>query len=304
MKDWENICKEFENYLRIERGLSDNSVEAYSHDIQMFVQFLEIRQLKLNFTQITIKHLSDFLIWIAEIGCKPSTQARIISGIRSFYNFTILSDYLIQDPSELLQTPKNMRSLPDTLNNDEIDLLLSKIDRSKPEGERNKAIIEVLYACGLRVSELVNLKISNLYLKDDFIKVIGKGNKERLVPIGKFAKKQLILYLTKIRVQLKIEKKHEDYVFLNHYGRPLTRVMIFTIIKNLAKEAGIKKKISPHTLRHSFATELVEHGADLRAVQEMLGHESIITTEIYTHINNKMLRDTIKNFHPREKKKS
>lgn len=302
MADWEQICLEFENFLRIERGLSENSTEAYVHDIQKLVQYLEIKNLNLNFKQIEFKHLSDFIIWVAELGCKPSSQSRIVSGIRSFYNFAILSDYITKDPSELLETPKNIRKLPDTLDNSEIDLMISKIDRSKPEGERNKAIIEVLYACGLRVSELVNLKISNLYLKDEFVKVTGKGSKERLVPIGKFARKQLLIYLNQIRTHLHIEKKYEDFVFLNRNGRPLTRVMIFTIVKNLAKDAGIQKNISPHTLRHSFATELVEHGADLRAVQEMLGHESIVTTEIYAHINNKMLRDTILNFHPREKK--
>jgi len=237
--------------------------------------------------------------WIAEFGLMPSSQARLISGIRSFYRYLLISDQIKSDPSELLQQPKIGRKLPDVIHNDEIEKLISAIDLSKPEGQRNRAIIETLYACGLRVSELTNLKISNLYFNDEFIKVVGKGSKERLVPIGQMAIKQINIYINEIRVHIDIKPGFEDFVFLNRRGHSLSRVMVFTIIKDLAERVGLKKSISPHTFRHSFASELVERGADLRAIQEMLGHESITTTEIYTHLDKEFLRSTLINYHPR-----
>ncbi len=281
---WEAAISEYKTYLKLERGLSGNSVEAYLRDMQHLNQFVEINYTDLLPDRVGLDELRDFIHWVNELGMKATTQARMLSGIKSFYKFMLLSEFVADDPTELLEAPKIGRKLPDTLNDNEIEKIIAAIDLSKPEGERNKAIIEVLYACGLRVSELVNLKISNLYFKDDFIKVRGKGNKERLVPIGRSAVKQVKIYLDKVRVHQPIQSGFEDFVFLNRRGKPLSRVMIFTIVKNLVEKAGLKKNVSPHTFRHSFATELIEHGADLRAVQEMLGHESILTTEIYTHI--------------------
>jgi len=242
------------------------------------------------------------VVWAAELGMQASSQARLISGIKAFYKYLLISGSIEADPSELLEAPKIGRKLPDTLNHFEVEALIAAIDLSKPEGERNKAIIETLYGCGLRVSELINLKISNLYFNEEFIKVQGKGDKERLVPIGKAAMNQINRYIEQVRVHQNIQKSYEDYVFLNRRGKSLTRVMIFTIIKNLAEIIGLKKTISPHTFRHSFATELIERGADLRAVQEMLGHESITTTEIYTHLDREYLRNMIMSFHPRANK--
>lgn len=300
---WQTSIKAFEGYLRIERGLSDNSVESYVRDISKLDQYVEIEKKSVSPEKLLLSDLQDFVRFVAELGMETSSQARLISGVRAFYRYMNLSGAMDSDPSELLMQPKVGRKLPDIINNEEIDELIAAIDLSKAEGERNKAILEVLYACGLRVSELTELKISNLYLKDEFVKVVGKGSKERLVPIGHSAIKQLNIYINQVRVHQKIQNGFEDFVFLNRRGKSLTRVMIFTIIKDLAERIGMKKTISPHTFRHSFASELVERGADLRAVQEMLGHESITTTEIYTHLDRQYLRSTIMQFHPRANKK-
>jgi integrase/recombinase XerD len=297
--NWKNSIQGFNAFLRLERGLADNSVESYIRDLSKLQQYCELQKANLSPDKVTLNDLQDFIHWIAEFGLMPSSQARLISGIRSFYKYLFLSGQMEYDPSELLQQPKIGRKLPDVIGNDEIEKLISAIDLSKPEGQRNRAIIETLYACGLRVSELTNLKISNLYFNDEFIKVVGKGSKERLVPIGQMAIKQINIYLHEIRVHLDIKPGFEDFVFLNRRGRSLSRVMVFTIIKDLAERIGLKKSISPHTFRHSFASELVERGADLRAVQEMLGHESITTTEIYTHLDREFLRSTLLNYHPR-----
>ncbi len=297
--NWSNSIQAYKVYLHLERGLSENSIESYIRDIRKLQQYCELKKNNINPDSISLNDLQDFIHWIAEFGLMASSQARLISGIRSFYRYLLLSDQISIDPAELLQQPKIGRKLPDVLHNDEIEKLISAIDLSKPEGQRNRAIIETLYACGLRVSELINLKISNLFFNDDFIKVFGKGNKERLVPIGALAKKQINIYLNDIRVHIDIKKGFEDFVFLNRRGKALSRVMIFNIVKDLAERIGLDKNISPHTFRHSFASELVERGADLRAIQEMLGHESITTTEIYTHLDREFLRSTIINFHPR-----
>ncbi len=295
---WDPYKKGFKAYLQLERSLSDNSVEAYLHDVEMLTQYLQsINHLK-NPSELVLKDLQQFVKWIAELGMSAGSQARIISGLRQFYKYCLLEQISTTDPTALLEAPKLKRSLPDTLSYEEIEALINQIDLSKPEGGRNKAIIETMYSCGLRVSEVVNLKLSNLYLDVGFIRVIGKGDKERLVPIGSSAIKYIEIYRKNIRVHVQPKKGKEDYVFLNRRGDELTRVMIFLIIKELAKKAGIEKNISPHTFRHSFATHLVEGGADLRAVQEMLGHESITTTEIYTHLNREFLRKTLEQYHP------
>lgn len=277
--------------------MSANSIEAYSRDIDKLKQFSEIQEVKPD--KVSLNHLRSFLTWVSELGMLPTSQARILSGIKAFYKYLLLEDEIRVDPSELLESPKTRRKLPDTLSKEDIDRLILAIDLSKPDGMRNKAILEVLYSCGLRVSELTELKISNLYLDIEFIKVTGKGNKERLVPIGGPAIKALKLWLNEIRVHVAVKKDEEDFVFLNRRGAHLSRVYIFLLIKQLAESIGLKKKISPHTFRHSFATHLVEGGADLRAVQEMLGHESITTTEIYTHLDREYLKSTIIQFHPR-----
>ena len=269
------------------------------HDVNKLKQYIESQNLDLNPVKIKSLHLKKFLIWINELGMTPPTQARVLSGLKAFFKYLILENLIIDDPASLLETPKTSRKLPDTINILEINNLIAAIDLSKSEGMRNKAMIEVLYGCGLRVSELVNLKLSNLFLDIEFIKVIGKGNKERLVPIGSEAVKFLQIFINEVRVHIKIKNGNEDFVFLNNRGAPLSRVMIFIIIKDLAKKIGLKKSISPHTFRHSFATHLIEGGADLRAVQEMLGHESITTTEIYTHLDRDFLKSTIIQFHPR-----
>ncbi len=297
--NWEEAIKEFENYLKIERGLSQNSVWAYVADMDKLAIYARL-DLKIDSPlNLNSAHLDAFVQDIAQHHFKASSQARLVSGVRTFYKFLLLTDQLTSDPSELLESPKVGRKLPDTLSHNEIDALIGAIDLSKAEGHRNKAILETLYACGLRVTELVELKISNLYFNDEFIKVVGKGSKERLVPIGHSAIKYINIYLHEYRTHISIKKGFEDVVFLNRNGRALTRVMIFTIIKDLAQKIGLQKTISPHTFRHSFATELVQRGADLRAVQEMLGHESITTTEIYTHLDREYLRSTLLQFHPR-----
>lgn len=295
--DWSVLLKDYKRYLEFERNLSKNSVFAYLNDVSKLKVFCEDHDLALQ--ELTSQHIQSFLIWINGFYLSPFSQARIISGLKSFFNFLQLEYNFASNPAELIETPRLTRRLPDTLTVLEIDLLIQAIDLTKTEGTRNKAILETLYGCGLRVSELINLKISNLYLEIDFIKVEGKGNKERLIPIGKQAIKYLKIYLNEIRSKQKIKKGNEDFVFLNRRGSPLSRVMIFIIIKDLAEKIGLKKTISPHTFRHSFASHLVEGGADLRAVQDMLGHESITTTEIYTHIDKDYLQSIITQFHPR-----
>jgi integrase/recombinase XerD len=297
--DWRSAIKGFQSYLKLEKSLSANSIEAYSRDIEKLYQFADREGFKINPERITLTNLREFIIWAADLGMIPSSQARILSGIKSFYKYLLMEDLIKSDPSELLESPKIQRKLPDTLSIEDINKLIDAIDLSKPEGGRNKAILEVLYGCGLRVSELTELKLSNLYLDIEFIKVTGKGSKERLVPIGGSAIKALKIWIENIRVHIPIKKGEEDLVFLNRRGARLSRVYIFMVIKQLAELTGINKTISPHTFRHSFATHLVEGGADLRAVQEMLGHESITTTEIYTHLDREYLKGTIIQFHPR-----
>lgn len=295
--DWRPAIKGFRAYLKLEKGLSENSVEAYSRDIEKLQQYAETENLKPE--TITLSNLRQFITWVNELGMLPSSQARVLSGVKSFYKYLLIEDIIKNDPAELLESPKKQRKLPVTLSYQDIEKLLSVIDLSKPEGPRNKAIIEVLYSCGLRVSELTELKLSNLYLDIEFIKVLGKGSKERLVPIGSEAITALKIWVEQLRVHIPIKKGEEDMVFLNRRGSRLSRVYVFMLIKQLAEAAGIKKVISPHTLRHSFATHLVEGGADLRAVQEMLGHESITTTEIYTHLDREYLKEVIGSYHPR-----
>ena len=298
MADWNSTLKGFKNYLRLERSLSGNTVEAYLRDVEKLFQYTETIGSK-TADQIETTDLRNFLAWVSGLGMLPPTQARVLSGVKAFYKYLMVENMVQQDPSALLESPRLARKLPDTLSIPDINNLIGAIDLSKPEGMRNKAMLEVLYGCGLRVSELINLKISNLYLAIEFLKVIGKGDKERLVPIGAEAIKYLGIYLNEHRVHLAIKSGKEDYVFLNRRGNPLSRVMVFLIIKELADKINLKKNISPHTFRHSFATHLIEGGADLRAVQEMLGHESITTTEIYTHLDREYLHDTIIQYHPR-----
>jgi integrase/recombinase XerD len=295
---WEPYKKGFKAYLQLERSLSGNSIEAYLGDIEKLTAYLQSKDDLKNPSEIKLPDLQKFVQWIAELGMTPTSQARIISGIRTFYKYCLLEDISSVDPTTLLEAPKLKRALPDVLSFDEIENIIAQIDLSTAEGTRNKAILETMYSCGLRVSELVNLKLSQLYLDVGFIRVFGKGNKERLVPIGSSAIKYINIYKSTVRVHQPIKPGEEDIVFLNRRGKRLTRVMIFLIIKDLVKKAGIKKNISPHTFRHSFATHLVEGGADLRAVQEMLGHESITTTEIYTHLDREFLRNTLEQFHP------
>lgn len=263
------------------------------------MQYLDLQGISKTAKRLSTKEIRSFIQWVAEMGLSATTQGRILSGIKAFYKYLILEEDLKTDPTELLEAPKIGRKLPDTLSMEEIDLLISAIDLSHPQGERNRAILEVLYSCGLRVTELINLKLSNWYQKEGVIKVVGKGDKERFAPIGSIATKYLQTYIAQIRCHQNIQKGQEDYIFLNRNGKQLSRVMVFYIIKELAQKTGLKKTISPHTFRHSFATHLIEGGADLRAVQEMLGHESITTTEIYTHLNREFLRDEIIAHHPR-----
>jgi integrase/recombinase XerD len=300
---WDGYKKGYKAYLQLERSLSDNSVEAYLHDIEMLTTYLQTTQNLKAPGDLTLKELQQFVRWVGELGMTASSQARIISGIRGFYKYCLIEQITTTNPTALLETPKLKRSLPDILSFNEIESMIGKLDLSKPDGGRNKAILETMYSCGLRVSETVNLKISCLYLDVGFIRVIGKGDKERLVPIGSDAIKYIKLYRESIRIHQDPKKGFEDILFLNRFGKSLSRIMIFYIIKDLALKAGITKNISPHTFRHSFATHLVEGGADLRAVQEMLGHESITTTEIYTHLDRDFLRATLHQFHPAYQKK-
>ncbi len=295
---WQAYKKGFKAYLQLEKSLSDNSVEAYLHDIEKLTTYLsETDELKTP-KQVARKDLEKFIQWISELGMTPGSQARIISGLKSFFKYCLIEQIITVDPSCLLESPKLKRTLPDILHFNEIEKIIGQLDLSKPEGGRNKAMLETLYSSGLRVSELVNLRISCLFLDVGFIRVIGKGDKERLVPIGSDAIKYINIYRNNIRVHIGVKPGNDDILFLNRRGSKLSRVMIFLIIKELARKAGINKTISPHTFRHSFATHLVEGGADLRAVQEMLGHESITTTEIYTHLDREFLRNTLQQFHP------
>ncbi len=299
---WESYIRGYRQYLQLERSLSPNSVEAYIHDISTFVNYLDINGIDINPGHVELRHLQEFVREVVELGLSASTQSRMISGIKSFFKYLLLEEAIIGNPSELLETPRTAKKLPDTLSIEEIDEIIGAIDMSKETGERNRAILETLYGCGLRVSELVELKISDIFFNDGFIKVTGKGNKERLVPFGSVARKHIVLYMDHARNHLEIRKGHEDFLFLNRRGSKMSRVMIFYIIRELAEKAGIRKQISPHTFRHSFATHLVEGGADLRAVQEMLGHASITTTEIYTHLDRNFLRSNIIDYHPRSEK--
>ena len=297
MSSWSRNIKEFVSYLKIEKGLAENSIFAYQNDVAKLQDFsIEIGK---NAEQISYQDLKLFIAALYDLGLSARTQARIISGIKQFYGYLLLENYISIDPSELLDQPKVGRKLPEVLTIEEIDQLIGAIDMSKTEAHRNKAIIETLYSCGLRVSELVNLRFSDLFFEEGFVRVIGKGNKERLVPVSSSVEKEISIYNDHIRRHQNIKKGDENVVFLNRRGGKLTRVMIFTIIKDLAERIGLQKTISPHTFRHSFATHLLEGGANLRAIQEMLGHESITTTEIYTHLDQRYLKEAILSFHPR-----
>ena len=301
--NWQIYIQHFKNYLRLERSMSENSIEAYVRDVQKLSQFADIAEHKPSPETINERDILDFLEYIGKFGISATSQARILSGIKSFYKYLSLENIIQIDPTNLIESPKIGRKLPDTLSFPEIEKMLEIIDHSTPEGTRNRAILEVLYSCGMRVSELIDLKLTNCYFDIGFVRVFGKGRKVRLVPIGRDAIKYTKIYFETVRNQQDVKPESEDVVFLNRRGNQLTRVMIFLIIKDLAERAGIHKNISPHTFRHSFATHLIEGGADLRAVQEMLGHESITSTEIYTHLDRVFLQETMKSFHPRESRK-
>jgi integrase/recombinase XerD len=297
--NWEQHIKDFGIFLKLGKSLSANSIEAYTRDVGKFTAFLGLRGYDLPPSGVELGHLTEFLAWVNELGLSPRSQARLVSGIKSFFKYLLLEDVIDTDPTTLLEVPRIGRKLPEVLSIEEIDRILAAFDLSRPEGRRNRAMLEVLYSCGLRVSELVNLRLSHVYFDQGFLRVTGKGNKERLVPIGRIAIREIRNYLPDRNSLPVIARGHEDVLFLNRRGSKLSRVMVFTIIKDMAAAAGVKKNISPHTFRHSFATHLIDGGADLRAVQEMLGHESILTTEIYTHLDRQYLRDAILRFHPR-----
>lgn len=298
---WIKYKKDYQSFLKIEKSLSENSILAYIRDYEKLTQFLEYIGSEKKPTEITLRDLQEMIRWISEMGIAARSQARIISGIRNFFEYLVIEDEIKQDPTELLELPKIGKKLPEVLDKEEIDALLEAVDLSKNEGHRNRAMLETLYSCGLRVSELVNLKITNIYFEEGFIRVIGKGNKERLVPVSSTVEKEINLYKNFTRIHQEIKPGYEDILFLNRRGAKLTRIMIYTIIQQLAQKIRLRKSISPHTFRHSFATHLVEGGANLRAIQEMLGHESISTTEIYTHLSNDLLREAIISYHPRNK---
>lgn len=300
MNQWKIYNRDFVNYLKIERGLAENSIFAYQRDLEKLSDFCLARSISPK--NVSLENLKNFIADLYDLGLSARSQARVISGIKQFFDFMVLEGIRDEDPSGLLELPKIGMKLPVFLSIAEIDEMIGAIDLSKPEGHRNKAMLETLYSCGLRVSELINLKFSNIFFKQGFIRVIGKGNKERLVPVSPSVEKEIGIYVSGTRNHMSIQKGHEDFVFLNRRGKQLTRVMIFTIVKNLALTIGLKKKVSPHTFRHSFATHLIEGGANLRAIQEMLGHESITTTEIYTHLDQSFIREAIISFHPRNKK--
>lgn len=299
--NWESYISGYQAFLKLEKSLSANSVQAYIRDVRKLVTYLNDANISQGPKSIQLNDLQGFVKTIHEGGLSASSQARIISGIKSFFHYLLLEEVIQQNPAELLESPKTLRKLPDTLSIHEIDRMVATIDMSKPEGIRNKAMIETMYGCGLRVSELTGVKISSVYFQEGFLKITGKGNKERLVPLGKIAASLIKQYMEHVRVHIKPQKTATDILFLNKRGNKLSRVMVFMVVKTLAEQAGIHKTVSPHTFRHSFATHLIEGGADLRAVQEMLGHESITTTEIYTHLSREYLREAILSFHPRGK---
>ncbi|AZQ57667.1 site-specific tyrosine recombinase XerD [Maribacter sp. MJ134] len=297
--NWEHALKDFKSYLKIERGLADNSIKNYVWDIEKLVKFLETNKLKDSPLDIHKDTVERFVYEIAK-EVNPRSQARIISGLKSFFIYLVFEDYRDNNPLDLIESPKIGRKLPDTISENEINQLIAAIDLSKKEGERNRAMLETLYGCGLRVSELIGLKISDLYFEEDFIKVTGKGNKQRFVPISNINKKYINIYKDEVRIHLKIQEGFQDILFLNRRGKQLTRAMVFTIVKDLAEHIGLRKNISPHTFRHSFATHLLENGADLRSIQQMLGHESITTTEVYMHVDRSHLAEVMNKFHPRK----
>lgn len=299
MSTWQSYIKEYQNYLRLERGLSKNTIENYTFDIEKLVLFLNEKEIKVSPIHISEETVQQFIYEMAP-QINPRSQSRLISGLKSFFNYLIFEDYRKDTPLELIEVPKTGRKLPDTLSTEEIDALIEAIDLSTLEGERNKAMLETLYSCGLRVSELISLKISDLFFEEGFIKITGKGNKQRFVPVGKTTIKFITTYVNQIRVHIAVQKNFEDTLFLNRRGKQLTRAMIFTIIKNLASAINLNKTISPHTFRHSFATHLLENGADLRSIQLMLGHESITTTEVYMHLDRKFLAQVLNTYHPRK----
>ena len=296
---WQQALTDYQHYLRIERGLSANSIENYRYDIVKFINYLEEHEIQISPLKISEEKIQEFIYEVSK-SMSARSQSRIISGLRSFFDYLVFEDYRKDNPLELIESPKIGRKLPDTLSTEEIDRLIESIDLSHPQGERNRCILETLYSCGLRVSELITLKLSDLYFDEGFIRVVGKGDKQRLVPISPLTIKYINLYIDQIRARLPIQKGFEDTLFLNRRGKQLTRAMIFTIVKQTAVKAGVKKKISPHTFRHSFATHLLENGADLRSIQQMLGHESIITTEIYMHLDRTHLKEVLEKFHPRK----
>jgi integrase/recombinase XerD len=298
--DWPSSINGFKAYLLLEKSLSENTISAYIHDVALLQEFFKIENKEISPVNVRKTELEHFIAWINKIGLKDYSQARILSGLRAFFRFMLLENMISDDPTDLLEGPRLTRKIPDVLSFEEIESLLACIDMSHAHGQRNRAMLETLYACGLRVSELISLKLSNFFPDVGYIKVIGKNNKERIVPIGDIAIKHIQMYMEGVRrSMMNIQKGHQDYIFLNRRGKKLSRVMVFMIIKELVATAGIKKQVSPHTFRHSFATHLVEGGADLKAVQDMLGHESITTTEIYTHLDTKYLKETILNYHPR-----
>lgn len=298
MSNWSSYIKEFQNYLRLERGLSQNTIDNYTFDIEKLVLFLDQNNIVVSPIHISEETIQQFIYDISS-KVNARSQSRIISGLKSFFNYLIFEDYRNDTPFELIEVPKIGRKLPDTLATEEIDTLISAIDLSTPEGERNKAMLETLYSCGLRVSELIGLKLSDLFFQEGFVKITGKGNKQRFVPVGVSTIKYITTYVNHVRVHIPVKKGHENILFLNRRGKQLTRAMVFTIIKDLAVKINLKKTISPHTFRHSFATHLLENGADLRSIQLMLGHESITTTEVYMHLDRSFLREVLKNYHPR-----
>jgi integrase/recombinase XerD len=295
---WDLYIKQYESYLKLERGLSENTVQAYIHDVVLLEQFFQSIKREVEALHVTTVDLQDFLEYVNQLGMSVHTQARMISGLKSFFKYLLFEELIDTDPTALLDTPRLGRKLPDTLDFHEIEQILASFELSTPEGQRDRTMIEVLYSAGLRVSELINCRISNIYFDVGFMRIVGKGNKERLVPLGKDAIKHLKIYIEEVRVHVNVQPGHENFVFLNRFGKQISRVSVFTMIKRQVQAAGIRKKVSPHTFRHSFATHLIEGGADLRAVQEMLGHESITTTEIYTHLDRDYLKQVLKEFHP------
>ncbi|MFN7116517.1 MAG: site-specific tyrosine recombinase XerD [Saprospiraceae bacterium] len=299
-----DLIKSFQSHLLLERALADNTIEAYGRDLEKLTQFLQLKQYNLALEQLETSHLTEFILWLNELGLGARSQARLLSALKTFYKYLITENFIQNDPTELLEGPRLARKIPEVLHYEEIQAMLAAIDLSEPHGVRNRAMLETLYACGLRVSELTDLRLSNVFLDIGFVKVIGKGDKERIVPIGEEAIKHIQFYLEGVRrLQNNIHKADENILFLNRRGRRLTRIMVFMMVKEYAELAGIQKNVSPHTFRHSFATHLIEGGADLKAVQDMLGHESILTTEIYTHLDTAYLRETVLQFHPRNQRK-